>query len=147
VLCCYALCVQVNDLTYIVRAHQLCQEGYQVLWDKFATVWSAPNYCYRMGNLASILEITGDNGAVKHYNVYAEAPAEERRTLKDQKADDDARKALTAKRQWPPKKDKRKGPAGGADGSDGSDSSGSSSGAASDSDEGRHESSDTSPFG
>jgi hypothetical protein len=57
-------CGQVNDLTYIVRAHQLCQSGYQVLWDKFATVWSAPNYCYRMGNLASILEIAEDGVCV-----------------------------------------------------------------------------------
>ncbi len=50
----------VNDLNYIVRAHQLCQDGFQVLWDKFATIWSAPNYCYRMGNLATILEIAED---------------------------------------------------------------------------------------
>ena len=47
-----------NKLSLICRAHQLQQNGFQ--WsheNNVLTIFSAPNYCYRCGNLAAIMEI------------------------------------------------------------------------------------------
>lgn len=48
----------VNGLKFIIRAHQLVSDGY--LWQHegaVVTVFSAPNYCYRCGNKAAIVDI------------------------------------------------------------------------------------------
>lgn len=69
--------LETNNMSHILRAHQLCMEGYSSLFDKhLSTVWSAPNYCYRCGNSASILEV--GPGEAMYFNVFEAAPENER---------------------------------------------------------------------
>ncbi|ETN62748.1 serine/threonine-protein phosphatase PP-V [Anopheles darlingi] len=69
--------VEINALNMICRAHQLVHEGINYQFsNKLVTVWSAPNYCYRCGNVASILSFTNpDNSEVK---IFKAVPNEER---------------------------------------------------------------------
>lgn len=58
-----------NDVSLIARAHQLVMEGYKEMFDGgLVTVWLAPNYCYRCGNIALVLTITDD--LERHYKVF-----------------------------------------------------------------------------
>lgn len=66
-------------MSLIARAHQLVQEGYKYMFpkDELVTVWSAPNYCYRCGNVASIMQVT-DSGI--HFKIFDAVPDQERFT-------------------------------------------------------------------
>ncbi|KAG8725449.1 phosphoprotein phosphatase PP4 catalytic subunit [Ceratobasidium sp. 395] len=66
-----------NAIDLIARAHQLAMEGYKLMFDQtIVTVWSAPNYCYRCGNVASILEL--DENLRQEYKVFRHAPSDTR---------------------------------------------------------------------
>jgi len=50
--------IRQNGLTLIARAHQLVMEGYSWCHEQqVVTIFSAPNYCYRCGNQAAIMEV------------------------------------------------------------------------------------------
>jgi len=56
---------QQNGLTLIARAHQLVMEGYNWCHDQqVVTIFSAPNYTYRCGNQAAIMEVDENLGRV-----------------------------------------------------------------------------------
>eukprot|EP01017_Pseudomicrothorax_dubius_P046338 TRINITY_DN8146_c0_g1_i2.p1 TRINITY_DN8146_c0_g1~~TRINITY_DN8146_c0_g1_i2.p1 ORF type:complete len:247 (+),score=69.17 TRINITY_DN8146_c0_g1_i2:289-1029(+) len=68
---------RTNNVEMIARAHQLVMEGYKVMFkEQLVTVWSAPNYCYRCGNVAAILEL--DENLTKFYKIFEAAPQENR---------------------------------------------------------------------
>mmetsp|Transcript_22239 Transcript_22239/g.66818 ORF Transcript_22239/g.66818 Transcript_22239/m.66818 type:complete len:304 (-) Transcript_22239:33-944(-) len=62
-----------NGLTLVSRAHQLVMEGYNWSHDRnVVTIFSAPNYCYRCGNQAGIMEL--DDTLNFHFLQFEPAP-------------------------------------------------------------------------
>jgi serine/threonine-protein phosphatase 4 catalytic subunit len=62
-----------NNISLIARAHQLVMEGYKPMFDNsLVTIWSAPNYCYRCGNIASIMEL--DENLNQTFRIFEAAP-------------------------------------------------------------------------
>ncbi|EAA07900.6 serine/threonine-protein phosphatase 6 catalytic subunit-like [Anopheles arabiensis] len=71
--------MEINMLKMICRAHQLVHEGINYQFDrKLVTVWSAPNYCYRCGNVASILEFKENDIDDPKVKIFKAVPNEER---------------------------------------------------------------------
>ncbi|KAK8146193.1 sporulation-induced protein [Beauveria asiatica] len=66
----------VNGLKLIARAHQLVNEGYKYHFSEnsVVTVWSAPNYCYRCGNVASIMTV--DKDLDPRFSIFSAVPDE-----------------------------------------------------------------------
>ncbi|KAL0237602.1 hypothetical protein PCE1_000996 [Barthelona sp. PCE] len=68
-----------NDVDIIIRAHQMMDKGFNYHYEskKLVTVWSAPNYCYRYGNAASVMVVDNQN---VHFKVFTAVPASQRMT-------------------------------------------------------------------
>ncbi|KAL3095557.1 hypothetical protein niasHT_024383 [Heterodera trifolii] len=80
-----------NGISLISRAHQLVMEGYNWCHDRnVVTVFSAPNYCYRCGNQAAMVEL--DDELNYSFLQQGTAPGTDRQTddhrLTDHQADD-----------------------------------------------------------
>eukprot|EP01098_Paradermamoeba_levis_P013543 TRINITY_DN61_c0_g1_i4.p1 TRINITY_DN61_c0_g1~~TRINITY_DN61_c0_g1_i4.p1 ORF type:complete len:148 (-),score=35.31 TRINITY_DN61_c0_g1_i4:142-585(-) len=77
----------LNKLNLICRAHQLVMEGYKHMFtESLVTVWSAPNYCYRCGNVAAILEF--DEFLNKRFKIFEAAPQDSRGAIAKQPVPD-----------------------------------------------------------
>ncbi|SCU78264.1 LADA_0A04742g1_1 [Lachancea dasiensis] len=68
--------LHTNDFELIARAHQLVMEGYKEMFaGGLVTVWSAPNYCYRCGNVAAVLRI--EDTLDRNYMIFEAVPAQD----------------------------------------------------------------------
>ena len=68
---------ETNGIELIARAHQMVMEGYRPMFnDTLVTVWSAPNYSYRCGNVAAILAL--DEHCNRKYTIFEAAPEHKR---------------------------------------------------------------------
>lgn len=69
--------MHTNGLELIARAHQLVMQGHKYMFGELVvTVWSAPNYCYRCGNVASTLSL-GER-LERKFNNFVAADANDR---------------------------------------------------------------------
>jgi serine/threonine-protein phosphatase 2A catalytic subunit len=63
-----------NGLKLVARAHQLVMEGFSWQHERnVVTIFSAPNYCYRCGNQAAIMEMD-EQGQSYNFLTFEYAP-------------------------------------------------------------------------
>jgi len=66
--------LEMNNLDYIIRSHEVKNEGYEVAHDgKCITVFSAPNYCDTMGNKGAFIVLKGKD-MEPQYTTYEAVP-------------------------------------------------------------------------
>ncbi|XP_041969486.1 serine/threonine-protein phosphatase 5 [Aricia agestis] len=66
--------LQRNRLDYIIRSHEVKNDGYEVAHDgKCITVFSAPNYCDTMGNLGAFITMNGKD-LTPNFTTYKAVP-------------------------------------------------------------------------
>jgi len=63
-------------LYYGTRTNSSCRYKYMFPDENLVTVWSAPNYCYRCGNVASILKI--DSNLQSEFKIFDAVPESEK---------------------------------------------------------------------
>jgi serine/threonine-protein phosphatase 5 len=56
--------LEANDLKYIIRSHETKSTGHQETVKNLYTVFSAPNYIDRSGNLAAVAVLTNNGGSL-----------------------------------------------------------------------------------
>jgi len=65
--------LKTNRLDKLIRGHQLCLDGYQVIFQgKLITMWTAPNFLGRIGNIGCIAELS--EGGDIFYNTFTGPP-------------------------------------------------------------------------
>eukprot|EP00435_Cladocopium_sp_Y103_P005009 s3972_g1.t1 len=63
--------LRVNNLKMVIRSHEMKEEGYEIEHSgKLVTVFSAPNYCDRMGNKGAFIRLDGKTMTPK-YTTFA----------------------------------------------------------------------------
>ena len=68
-----------NNIMQICRSHQLVMNGYQPYFKhSLVTVWSAPNYCYRCGNVAAVMEVNDRTEEESRYLIFGPYPSLQR---------------------------------------------------------------------
>lgn len=76
-LCTFTHVLSFPPSLLFLNPHSQVMEGHKEMFNnQLVTIWSAPNYCYRCGNVAAILEF--DERCVQSFKIFEAAPQEVR---------------------------------------------------------------------